>query len=124
MTENRLEGVRVFIIEDESLVSMLIEDMLVDLGCTVAGFASRCSEALAKSASLSFDAVILDVNLDGFPAYPIAEALGARGIPFVFVTGYGASGLPEAFHGVPVLAKPFRREDLRKTLELALAGKR
>src|SRR5712675_3612303 len=74
-------GLRVFVVEDEAMVSMLIEDTLADIGCSVAGTAARLDEAMNKATSLDFDLAILDVNLNGVRAYPLAEVLAKRGIP-------------------------------------------
>ena len=100
-----------------------LEDMLADHGCEVAGVASRLSQALemAKDPALVFDAAILDVNLSGEPIFPVAEALAARGAPFVFATGYGAGGLPEAWRNRPTLQKPFNHADVGKALAEAAA---
>ena len=116
-----LKGLRVLVVEDESMVTMLIEDMLARLGCAVAGVAARLDEALHMVSSLGIDAAVLDLNLDGVRTYPVAEALAQKGIPFVVATGYGASGLPEPLRGSPVLSKPFRRQDLADALTAALA---
>jgi CheY-like chemotaxis protein len=115
-------GLRVLIVEDEALVSMLLEDMLADHGCEVAGVASRLSQALemARDPALAFDAAILDVNLSGEPIFPVAEALAARGKPFVFATGYGAGGLPEGWRNRPTLQKPFNHADVGKALAEAV----
>jgi CheY-like chemotaxis protein len=115
-----LTGKRVLIVEDEALVIMLIEDALAELGCDVAGIASRFDDALAKAQSLSFDVAILDVNLNGQRSFPIAGVLARRGIAFVFATGYGAGGLPPDVAAAPILEKPFQLQDLRKTLQAAL----
>ncbi len=115
-----LTGKRVLIVEDEALVTMLIEDALIELGCEVAAIASRFDEALAKAQSLSFDVAILDVNLDGRRSFPIADALARRGIAFLFATGYGMAGLPPGVTGAPVIEKPFPLRDLREALEAAL----
>lgn len=96
-----LKGLRVLIIEDESMVTMLIEDTLADLGCAVVGSASRLDEAMAKASSLECNAAILDVNLNGSHTYAVADVLAARGIPFIFATGYGAAGLPAGSRGAP-----------------------
>ena len=119
-----LQGLRVLVVEDEALVSMLLEDMLADHGCEVAATASRIAQALDMVAddNLSFDAAILDVNLGGEPIFPVAEALAARGAPFVFATGYGAGGLPETWRSRPTLQKPFSHEDVGKALLVAVNG--
>ena len=71
----------------------------------------------------AFDAAILDVNLDGQEVFPVAEILAGRGLPFVFVTGYGGGGLPEAYRSRPTLQKPFQRDELSRTLSAMLAAK-
>ncbi len=103
------------------MVSMLIEDTLADIGCSVAGTAARLDEAIDRAASLDFDLAILDVNLNGVRAYPLAEVLAKRGIPLVFATGYGAAGIPNELGYIPLLAKPFQQRDLESALAKALA---
>jgi CheY-like chemotaxis protein len=114
-------GLRVFVVEDEAMVSMMIEDTLADIGCLVAGTAARLDEAIENVASLDFDLAILDVNLNGVRAYPLAEVLVNRGIPLLFVTGYGEAGVPDDFRYIPLLSKPFRQRDLERALSKALA---
>ena len=111
-----LAGQRALVIEDEGLVSVLIEDILVDSGCDIAGTASSLAEALDKVETLAFDFAIVDVNLNGLQSAPVAEALVERGLPFVLATGYGATGLSEAFPGVPRLQKPFLGRELEQAL--------
>jgi len=117
---NDLQGRRVLVVEDESMVAMLLEDNLADIGCEVVDVAFRLNEALDKANSASFDIAILDVNLNGDYTFPVAAALRQRGMPFVFATGYDASSLPGAFRGTPVLRKPFQRRDLEQALRAAL----
>ena len=124
MTENRLSGLNVLIVEDESLVAMLIEDTLGDLGCRVAGMASRIDDALDKAVSLPLDIAILDVNLHGQQTAAVAEILKKRGVPFLFATGYGVGGLPRGFSDTPILQKPFHEADLERVLKQALASGR
>jgi CheY-like chemotaxis protein len=111
-----LAGQRALVIEDEGLVSVLIEDILLDSGCDIAGTASSVAEALDKVETLTFDFAIVDVNLNGLQSAPVAEALVERGLPFVLATGYGATGLSEAFPGVPTLQKPFLGHELEQAL--------
>jgi CheY-like chemotaxis protein len=113
---------RVLVVEDELMIRMLLEDMLSELGFTVAAEASRIEEALKAARTAEIDVAVLDVNLNGQTTGPVAEALAARGTPFVFATGYGAQGLPEAFRNRPTLKKPFQIDGLRQTLEAALAA--
>ncbi len=116
-----LAGRRVLVIEDESMVMMLLQDMVVDIGCVVAGAASRIADATEKARSLAFDIAILDVNLNGERTFPVAEVLAERGVGFVFATGYGTASLPAPFAGRPVLQKPFQQQDLERALRAALA---
>jgi CheY-like chemotaxis protein len=117
MTEAvQFDGLRVLVVEDEMMVSMLIEDMLGDLGCVVVGPASRLEEALEIAGRADIDCAVLDVNLAGEPIFPLADLLRERGRPFAFATGYGDAGLREVDRGAPVLQKPFREGDLARVL--------
>jgi CheY-like chemotaxis protein len=107
---------RVLIVEDEILIGMLLEDMLGDLGYQVAASASRVEDALRLAREVDADAAILDVNLNGQEVYPVAEVLTGRGIPFVFATGYGERGLPQAYQQRPTLQKPFQQDTLERKL--------
>jgi len=116
----KLDGLRVLVVEDEALIAMLIEDTLADLGCLVVGVAPTLEEALQRISSLTFDAAILDVNLNGDDSYPAAMDLARRRIPFVFSTGYGAVAIPEPLKGVPFVVKPFEASDLERVLTAVL----
>lgn len=107
---------RILVIEDEMLISMLLEDMLADLGHEVAGVVPRLNEAMTAAQGDGFDLAILDVHLHGQAAYPVADVLIERGRPFVFATGYGERGLPEKYRKHPILTKPFAREDLERVI--------
>jgi CheY-like chemotaxis protein len=115
-------AIRVLIVEDESLVAMLVEDMLVDAGFSVTQILSALPDALAcvEAQPESFDVAILDVNLGGAPIFPLAEALAEAGKPFVFATGYGAGSLPPAWRGRPTLQKPFNAHDAIEALHTVL----
>ena len=117
MTDHaQLARLRVLVVEDEMMVSMLIEDMLTDLGCVVVGPAARLDEAIELAKASELDCAVLDVNLAGQPIYPLADILRELGKPFAFATGYGDAGLREADRGSPVLQKPFREGDLARVL--------
>jgi CheY-like chemotaxis protein len=116
-----LSGLRVLIVEDEGLVSMLVEEILEGLGCRVVAVAARLRDAMVHAAAMAFDAAVLDVNLAGELSYPVATLLRQRKIPFVFATGYGNLAVPAELDMVPVLAKPFRTEQLAHALGLAVA---
>ena len=116
-----LQGRRVLIIEDESLVAMLLETILEDMGCIVVGPEANIDDGLvAATSEASLDAALLDVNVAGREVFPIAEALRARGVPFVFSTGYGEAGLPEHWRGNPTVQKPFTEGAIRDALMTAM----
>ena len=107
---------RVFIVEDEFLIRMLLEEMLGDLGHSVAGSVGSVDEAEALARTVDCDLAMLDINLDGREVYPVADILADRGLPFAFVTGYDNSGLSEAYRHHPTVRKPFQVDDLRRTI--------
>ena len=119
-----LAGARVLVVEDEFAVLLLVEDMLTELGCTIAGTASRMSEALGMASGLELDAAVLDVNINGEPVDPVAEVLASRQVPMVFSTGYGRSGITSRWRSCPVLQKPYRTEELATALGRAIDDKR
>ena len=116
MTRTAIEGLRVLVVEDEMMVSMLIEDMLSELGCQVVGPASRLDDALELAREAEMDCAVLDVNLGGQPIFPLADLLRERGLPFAFATGYGDAGVRDVDRQAPVLQKPFREGDLARVL--------
>ncbi len=113
---------RVLVVEDEMMISMLLEDMLGELGYETVGPASRLESALDMARDADVQAAILDVNLHGRPTWPVAEILRERGIPFMFATGYGAEGLAERYRSAPVLSKPFLRDELGRAMSSAIAA--
>ncbi len=100
-------GGKILVVEDEALVAMLVEDALLDAGFSVIGPAATVAEALRCLAAQRPDAVVLDLNLAGETSAPVADALAARGIPYVIATGYGVAGLPPGHKQAIVLAKPY-----------------
>jgi CheY-like chemotaxis protein len=120
MADRGLGGLRVLVVEDEGPVAMLIEDMLEDLGCVLAGSAARVGEALELIERGGFDFALLDMNLAGQKVGPVAEALSRSGVPFAFASGYGDQGLPDHMKGRPMLQKPFRRSELAAAILSAL----
>jgi two-component sensor histidine kinase/DNA-binding response OmpR family regulator len=110
---------RVLLVEDEALVAMMIQECLGDFGYQVIGPISTATEAAARAKDGNFEAAVLDINLGDGAVYPIAEALTARGVPFVFVTGYDAESVDARFRGVPVLQKPIERDILQKVFVVA-----
>jgi two-component sensor histidine kinase/CheY-like chemotaxis protein len=108
-----MPGNRLLLVEDEALTGMMMSDMLTDLGFDVIGPFGRVADAMAAVGREDFQAAVLDVNLDGEMVYPVADAVLALGVPFVFVTGYSAEGIDRRFAQVPVLQKPIERQMLQ-----------
>lgn len=113
-------GVKVLIVEDEGLIAMMVEEMLVELGCEVVASVARLAKAREAASAIEIDFAMLDVNLAGEAVFPVAEILRDREIPFLFSSGYGASGLPSEFADRHVLHKPFSQTDLEQKIELTL----
>jgi PAS domain S-box-containing protein len=119
-----LAGKRLLVVEDELLVSMLIGEILADLGAEVSGPFGRLSDGLTAARSGRFDGAILDLNLAGQGAEPLADLLAARGVPFVFITGYQRESIDRRFANVPALAKPIDAAALESVLLTLLGGER
>ncbi|BDG73410.1 response regulator [Roseomonas fluvialis] len=115
---------RILVVEDEALVAMLVEDALMDAGFTVVGPARTVSQALELLKADPPDAAVLDLNLGGENSLSVADALSARGIPFLVATGYGAAGLPAHLRHIPVLPKPYDPADLTVAIDRLCAGAR
>ena len=111
-----LEGCRVLIVEDDAMISMMLQDLLEDMGCQVVSVASRLGEAQRKSEVDDFDVALLDVNLRGEHTFPVAEAMQQRRRPFVLTTGYATTILPDSLRAATLLQKPYRRQDLENAL--------
>jgi CheY-like chemotaxis protein len=118
LTQPAPSKIRVFLVEDEAIIAILMEDLLEELGCEVIATAAELDDAVAVARSGQFDLAFLDVNLRGVPVYPVAEVLRARAIPFAFVTGYGSSGVDAAHLEAPILQKPFQSRDLDAVVRL------
>jgi two-component sensor histidine kinase/DNA-binding response OmpR family regulator len=111
-----LTGRRILVVEDEVLISMFIENVLADLGAEVIGPVNTLADGLALGANERLDGAVLDLNLNGEQTYPLADALIARGVPFVFITGYDRDSLDRRYARVPVLQKPIEADTLEKIL--------
>jgi CheY-like chemotaxis protein len=105
MTSRDLAGCRIFLVEDELLVAMALEATLQDFGAVVIGPVGRVGQAVRVAREDEIDAAVLDINLAGERVFPVAEVLAARGIPFVFYTGYGEEVLPPQYRSRPILSK-------------------
>jgi len=117
----RNQPVRILLVEDEALIALMLEDMVEGMGCAVTGLAPRIALGVTLADTGQFDVAILDVNVAGENVEPVADRLSARGVPFIFATGYGEAGVPLRYRGRPVVAKPFRSDQLEAAIHLALA---
>ena len=118
----RARQVSVLLVEDETLIRMMIAGMIEELDHTVVAEAGNISDALRLAKGADFEIAILDINVGGDRIEPVAEIINGRHLPFVFASGYGAAGLPENFRDRPVLQKPFRIEQLGDAIASALAS--
>jgi CheY-like chemotaxis protein len=114
MSERR--DLRVLLVEDEAIIAIMLEDMLAELGCEVIGPAASIAEAIQLAGAESLGGAFLDVNLGGESVYPVADLLAARGIPFVFVSGYGPTGIAARYSGAIVLSKPILDADIERAV--------
>jgi two-component sensor histidine kinase/DNA-binding response OmpR family regulator len=117
-----MAGNRILLVEDEALVGMMTSDMLTDLGFHVIGPFGRVADAFAAAGREDFHAAVLDVNVGGGLVYPVAELIAARGVPLIFLTGYGAEGIDGRFAHVPLLQKPIEKHMLQNMLVVAGNG--
>ncbi|WP_233236370.1 response regulator [Bordetella sp. LUAb4] len=119
-----LEGRRILVVEDDYLVALTVVELLEDAGAEVIGPYSNAQEAVAMvtSGAMEIDAGILDVNLDGETSFPVADALAARQIFFIFATGYGGSVLGDPYQNYPRCQKPFDPADLFQRLAVGTAA--
>lgn len=113
---------RVMLVEDEALVAMELEDLLANLGCNVVCRAATVSQAMDYARSTEIDAAFLDVNIGGHQVYPVADILAARQVPFIFLTGYGSSGIDAGYRNNPVISKPFFLPDLKRAVAALRRG--
>ncbi len=107
---------RILVIEDESMLSSSIEDMVRELDCQVVGPAARLDHALTLALQSDIDVAILIINVDGSVIYPVADVLRFRGIPFLFSVGDDFRPLPQRFEGTRTLPKPFSSQALNDAL--------
>ena len=115
-------GLRVLVVEDEVMISTLVEDMLAELGHRMVALAASVEQAVGLADQADFDVALLDVNLQGENVETIAAALARRGKPFVFTTGYGERVIPPEFKDRPMLPKPYQLEQLGEILSRVAIG--
>jgi DNA-binding response OmpR family regulator len=122
MMERAQTSVAVLLVEDEALIRMMFEDVLLELGHSIAVKAGDLASGLSFAKECDYQLAILDVNLKGRPAFPIADVVRARGKALLFVTGYGSAGLAADYKGAVVLQKPFTEIQLSGAISSALAA--
>lgn len=118
-SQNLLDGRTILAVEDEVLVAMMLEDILEDAGCNVI-CVGHLDQATLMARESDIDAAVLDENLHGQRSYAVADALAARGIAFIFATGYGDKNLRKLYPGRPVIPKPYSQADLIAALSAAI----
>jgi CheY-like chemotaxis protein len=116
-----LSGCGVLVIEDEMLILMMIEMMLGDLGCDSIVSASTVNTALAAVDRANYDIAMLDMNLGGEDSHRIADALDARGVPYLFCTGNAGGDRRDNVKARPIMRKPFAVKALSENLAALLS---
>ncbi|RMT37108.1 response regulator [Pseudomonas syringae] len=115
-SDDRTSHPKVLLVEDETMLAMLMEMMLEDLGFATAYHASTLNDGVEYARNGEYDLAILDINIIGGNSFPIAAAIADRGIPFMFCSGYGRLGIPDAWLNRRCVAKPFSAEQLSEAL--------
>ncbi|QGM99782.1 response regulator [Methylocystis parvus] len=114
-------GRRVLIVEDDPFITLALEETLSEFGLVIAGTARTVPQAVRLAQTIAFDLALLDVNIGDDRIDPVADIIFARKIPFVFTTGCGRAGLPEAYPEQAIVEKPFYVEEILRTLREELA---
>jgi CheY-like chemotaxis protein len=113
---------RILVIEDSPVVGPFTVDLLEELGFVVAGPAPNMAAARELIEAEPIDAALVDVHIRGERVFPLCEVLAARGVPFIFTSGYADWGMIEKWEGRPRLQKPYRIEDVQEALEALLGA--
>ncbi len=113
---------RILIVDDEPLITAMMEDWLSELGHVVVGPAHNLAQALELGRS-DIDAAIVDVSLGNDNSYPLVDVLSARGLPFVLATGHGPGGVESKYRNQPTLGKPFGFEAFRGAVDNLIADR-
>jgi two-component SAPR family response regulator len=106
----------VLLVEDETLVAMMMAELLQDIGFDVVGPFGSVAEGISGMERQPLDAAVLDVNLRGEMVYELADKLMGYGVPIIFVTGYGADSVDRRFSAYPILQKPVDSAALQRVL--------
>lgn len=119
-----LAGLEVLLVEDDSAAVFVVEDMLFNLGAATVWHAADVDDALALLRDHRPGIAVIDINLAGEPAYPVAERLQAADIPFIFVTGYSGRDVHRRWADHARVQKPFRPSTLAVALRAVLDAHR
>jgi CheY-like chemotaxis protein len=123
MASPTLRDRRILVVEDEYLIALNLQDSLETAGSVVLGPVSSVEKAISKIESEPhIDAAVLDVNLGGVLAYPVADMLVAREIPFIFTSGYEDNALRTRYSNVKTCTKPYQFEAMQEALVQAMSG--
>ncbi|TIW75215.1 MAG: response regulator [Mesorhizobium sp.] len=111
-----LQGRRVLVVEDEYLIARELEEAIREAGGSVIGPVANPEDASREIASEDVECATVDIKLGAAPTFAVAAELRARGIPFIFITGYDWTIVPQEFSGVPRLVKPVMPADIIRLL--------
>lgn len=120
MTGGNLEGRRILVVEDSPLIAIVLQDMLQDMGCSVAGPTGNLANAAELAEREKLDAAIIDINIRGAKVFPVADLLAQRDIPFLLASGYADWTLPEHLRERPRLTKPYSADTVERALRKLL----
>jgi CheY-like chemotaxis protein len=126
-TEEKIRAGRVLVLEDNATIGLGMRDLLVAAGLEVVGPAMNLDEAIGHVLNSRIDAAFLDIGLDGYPSFEVADTLAVKGIPFVFCTGFGGAVRGSRHKGRGILRKPVTDEDVLAAFDQmieAVANKR
>ena len=118
MSTTALVGQRILVVEDDYMIARGIHDELEQAGATVVGPVPSVRKALRLIDSEQIDAAVLDVNLGEEASFPIAEALEARAVPFLFCTGYNSGDIPEEWQRAMIVLKPLAISSVEQLLAI------
>ena len=123
MASSPLRDRRILVVEDEYLIAMTLSEHLEEVGWIVIGPVSSVEKAIkAIESNQQIDAAVVDVNLGGAMAFPVADALLARNIPFIFTSGYEGDALRERYPQIKNCLKPYLFPEMERALASALPG--
>jgi CheY-like chemotaxis protein len=123
MASSPLRDRRILVVEDEYLIAMTLSEHLEEVGSIVVGPVSSVEKAIkAIESNQQIDAAVVDVNLGGAMAFPVADALLARNIPFIFTSGYEGDALRERYPQIKNCLKPYLFPEMERALASALPG--